>query len=218
MGWLTVTVNEPNKAVELVRGRFRRVLSPGRYWRPRGARYLPVNMAERLTVIGLQEVRTNDGIQVRVSAAVRWRVDDPRPYVTAAEDPVQLVYLAVQLALRDQIARLEAEDLARRQDEGLAGALTEAAVEAGRPLGMVIEDVQVKDVLMPSEVREANQELLVAKLRAAAQLESARAETAALRSLANGAKLLEDHPALERLRMVQSLPVGSAVKLVLPPT
>jgi hypothetical protein len=38
----------------------------------------------------------------------------------------------------------------------------------------------------------------------------------ALRSLANGAKLLDDHPALAQLRMIQSLPIGSTIEPDLP--
>jgi hypothetical protein len=57
---------------------------------------------------------------------------------------------------------------------------------------------------------------VAARQRALAQLEAARAETAALRSLANGAKLLDDHPALAQLRIVQSLPPGSTIELSLP--
>lgn len=37
-----------------------------------------------------------------------------------------------------------------------------------------------------------------------AALERARGETAALRAMANGAKLLADHPELAQLRMVQA--------------
>jgi hypothetical protein len=33
--------------------------------------------------------------------------------------------------------------------------------------------------------------------------------------LANGAKLLEDHPALAQLKLMQALPMGATVKLTL---
>jgi hypothetical protein len=71
----------------------------------------------------------------------------------------------------------------------------------------------VKDVILPPELRSAYAELVTAKTRGQAQLEAARAETAALRSLANGAKLLDEHPALARLRLVQALPYGSTLEL-----
>ena len=56
-------------------------------------------------------------------------------------------------------------------------------------------------------------ELATARTRGQAKLEAARAETAALRSLANGAKLLDEHPALARQRLVEALPPGAKVKL-----
>ena len=56
-------------------------------------------------------------------------------------------------------------------------------------------------------------ELVTARSRGLAQLEAARAETVALRSLANGARLLDEHPALARLRLVQAAPYGSRVVL-----
>lgn len=73
--------------------------------------------------------------------------------------------------------------------------------------------VVVRDVIVPGALREATLEVASAKQRGAARLEEARAETAALRSLANGARLLDDSPALERLRLVQA--AGHGAQLVL---
>ena len=80
-------------------------------------------------------------------------------------------------------------------------------------MGVEVWQVVVKDVILPPDLRSAYAELVTARARGQAQLEAARAETAALRSLANGAKLLDDHPALARLRLVQALPPGSTVEL-----
>jgi hypothetical protein len=73
----------------------------------------------------------------------------------------------------------------------------------------------VKDVILPPELRSAYAELVTSRTRGQAQLEAARAETAALRSLANGAKLLDEHPALARVRLVQALPYGATLKVAL---
>ena len=96
------------------------------------------------------------------------------------------------------------------------GVLTDGARAAGSAVGIDVVEVVVKDVILPPELRIAYAELVTTRTRGQAQLEAARAETAALRSLANGAKLLDDHPALARLRLVQSLPHGSTLELGLP--
>ncbi len=136
-----------------------------------------------------------------------------RPHRAGAR-PVHTVYVAVQLALRDALSGLEAEALVRSPRTGLAPGAREAVAEVAAGVGIRLLDVVVKDVVLPADLRAAHAELVVGRHRAQAQLEAARAETAALRSLANGAKLLDDHPALAQLRLVQALPPGSRVEVV----
>ena len=98
----------------------------------------------------------------------------------------------------------------------LAVGVRGAASPATEEVGVRLLDVVVKDVVLPVELRLAYSELVVGRHRAQAQLDAARAETAALRSLANGAKLLDEHPSLAQLRLVQALPPGPRVELVQP--
>jgi len=147
---------------------------------------------------------------------VRWGVADPQRFVEAALDPSAVVYLAVQIALREALLDVDSEVIVRQARRALGTRITEVARAAGEEVGIAVREVVVKDVILPHELRSAYAELATAKARGAAQLEAARAETAALRSMANGAKLLDEHPALARMRLVQALPPGSVVELVSP--
>jgi len=208
----TITVSAHERALEYVDGVCTRVLAPGRYRTVRRATYQRVPVLERIVTTAPQDVLTSDGVSVRVTAAVRWRVADPQQFVETVVDPAGLVYLAVQIALRDALVAVEVDALVR--EARLAGdALLDRARAAGATVGIDVAEVVVKDVILPPELRSAYAELVTARTRGLAQLEAARAETAALRSLANGAKLLDDHPALARLRLVQALPYGSTVEL-----
>ena len=80
---------------------------------------------------------------------------------------------------------------------------------------MTVADVVMKDVVLPAKIRTAALELATAHQKAAVQFEQARAETAALRTMANAAKLLDDHPALARFRLVQAAGPGSRLVLQL---
>ncbi len=125
------------------------------------------------------------------------------------------MYLAVQVALREALVEVDAESVVRAARRTLGDSVTLAARAVGERVGLDVLEVVVKDVILPPELRSAYSELVTAKTRGQAQLEAARAETAALRSLANGAKLLDEHPALARLRLVQALPYGSTLELQL---
>lgn len=210
----TITVSPGTQLVEYVRGAFTRVLEPGRHRRPwHTAEYVRVQTRAQLATLAPQEVPTADGLTVRATAAVRWSVTDARQYLDVAVAPFDHVYLAVQVALRDAVVTAGAAEAAAVLR---ATSLLEAAEAAGREVGITVHDVVVKDVLLPTELRSAQAELVTARTRGQAELEKARAETAALRSLANAAKLLDEHPALAQLRLVQALPYGAKVELLAP--
>lgn len=216
MSLFHITVPAGTKLVEHVHGICTRVLEPGRHRRAWRATYLTVGTRERVSTLALQEVPTADGLTVRATAVVLWSVADARRYVEVASEPFDLVYLAVQVALRDAVVDVAAADSVGHLRTAAPALLLDAARAAGAPVGIDVHDVVVKDVLLPVELRAAQAELVTARTRGLAELEKARAETAALRSLANAAKLLDDHPALAQLRLVQALPHGAQVELRAP--
>ena len=208
-----VTVHPGQGVLERHDGRPTVVLAPGRHRRKRRASYDVVDLRQRLDQVAMQEITAADGLSVKVSAVVRGRVTDPILFTEATADPIAAVYLAVQIALRETMLGIEAEDAVRSGRADLAHAATGAARTAGADVGLDVRDVLIKDIVLPMELRQATAELVLGRQRALAQLEAARAETAALRALANGAKLLDEHPALAQLRLVQALPMGSTVEL-----
>lgn len=209
----TINVRPGEQFVEYLRGVFTGVLDPGEHNRPRKATYQRVVLREQIATIPSQDVPTSDGLSVRVSVAVRWAVGDARRYVEVAIAPFEVVYLAVQVALRDSLIEVEAAEAAPHLRRSAHAVLTEVARTAGAGVGIEVREVVVKDILMPVEVRAAQVALVTARTRGQAELEKARADTAALRSLANAAKMLDDHPALAQLRLIQALPPGTQVKL-----
>ncbi len=213
MSVFSITVQSRQCALRYRHGRLDRVLTTGRHRRTFGSRLVHVNLREHLLPLGVQEILTADGVSVRVTAVVRWAVAEPVAFVEATDDPVAHVYLAAQVALRDAVAGLGVEEVAARGSAIPASAMTAATDTVARRVGVEVHEVVVKDVIVPIELRAAAAELVSARRRGAAQLEAARAETAALRSLANGARMLDAHPALAQLRLVQSAPPGTQIIL-----
>lgn len=199
----TITVREYERAVRLVDGRVHDVLGPGRhrYQRWRTELHVVDVRPQLLTVAG-QEMLTSDGITVRLTAVVRTMVTDPRRHLTASQDAQAELYVAVQQALRAAVAGLTLDALLRTRTTLGAELLEEVRAVAQR-VGRSVEEVAVRDVMLPGELRRAYAETALARERGRAELERARAEAATLRSLANTARLLEEHPVLLQLRTVQ---------------
>ena len=69
--------------------------------------------------------------------------------------------------------------------------------------GAEASEIIVTALILPPEIRKMLSEVERARLEGQAALERARAEQAAMRALANAARLLDNNPNLARLRMLQ---------------
>ena len=196
-------------------GRLERVLPPGRHRRRTRTQLVRIDVRQRIVTLAPQEVLTSDGVSLRVTAAAVWQVTDPVAFHETSESPDAVVYLAAQMGLREALAGLDVDTVLTSGRLVVAQAVTATAAAAGQGVGITVREAVLKDVLLPPELRAAYAQLVSARQRGKAQLEAARAETAALRSLANGGKLLDQHPSLAKLRMVEALPPGASLKITL---
>ncbi|WPB74213.1 slipin family protein [Archangium violaceum] len=202
---LKVIVPEGFTALLYRQGRFVRVLKPGAHRVSRQVHGTQqVDMRQRYLTVPGQEVLSQEQVGLKVSIAVRFAVAEPEPALHRVQNYTEALYLAVQLALREEMGRHPLEelvagrvDLGQRMRERVAGEI--------RAFGLSVESVEVKDVMLPADLRRAFSESLKAKKEAQAMLEKARGESAALRNLANAARLVEQHPSLLDLRMLQTL-------------
>ena len=170
-----------------------------------------------VVLVPTQEVPTADGATVKVTVAGQARVTEATTYVTAARDAEQALYLAVQVALRELVATTTVDDLLTNR--GDVGGRLVAGVRGLDVLGIAVDQLEVKDIILPAELKRAQMEVLVARAQGTAALERARGETAALRALANAARLAVDNPALMQLRLLQQLEgsTGHTVVIGIPP-
>ena len=170
-------------------------------------------MRPAVLTVPTQEIPTADGVTVKITVAGRVRIVDPVAYVTATQDAMGALYLAVQFALRTVVAGRSVEQLLG--DRGEVGIALNAAVTGVEQVGVEIERIEAKDIVLSAELKRAQAEVLLARAEGQAALERARGETAALRSLANAARLAADNPALLQLRLYQQLGAGGTNTVVL---
>jgi regulator of protease activity HflC (stomatin/prohibitin superfamily) len=208
---IRTTIHETELGLLYVKGRFQRVLGPGRHWIWRlGAGVERLDARRRLMAVQSQEILTKDNVQVRLSAMVTFQVTDPARALHESESYQQELYVATQLALRAAVAEVEIDALLERKlsiGEGLQAQVDERAAA----LGVELHSVEIRDVILPGDVRQAFAEVLRARAEGRAALERARGESAALRNLANGARVLEGNPALMNLRILQAIGQEQAV-------
>ena len=79
----------------------------------------------------------------------------------------------------------------------------------------MLEQLELKDIVLPADLKRAQAQVLMARAEGLAALERARGETAALRNLADAARLCAGNPALLQLRLLQQLATGPGHTVVI---
>jgi regulator of protease activity HflC (stomatin/prohibitin superfamily) len=205
--WVLAQVPEGHVGLLFVDNRFVRQLKPGAYgfWKAAAQpRVELVDMRRQTFEAPGQEILTRDKVSVRVNIAAVIEIADPALAKTAVRDWSVLLYQALQLAVRQSLGKRTLEQLLEEKTDVDGGVL--AAVRAEMEMiGVRVETVALKDIVLPGEMREILNRVVAAEKEAQANLIRRREETAATRSLLNTAKLMEDNPVLVRLKELETL-------------
>lgn len=160
-----------------------------------------------------QEILTADGVTAKISLAARYVVGDAVAAVTRDADYRRTLHLLLQLALRDAVTHRTIEQLLEARRD-LGPEVRAACAARLEELGVELLEVEVRDVMLPAELRRAYAGVVAARKEGQVALERARSETAALRSLANAGHLLDENPGLLQLRILQQLGESSGSTVV----
>lgn len=199
-----VVLYEYQRAALYVGGKLQRVLEPGVYWITARRHIQPVDVRIQALNVASQEILTADGLSLKITLVGEYRIADPTRYLLTGFAPAVLLYQDAQQALREVAAGLTFETLLETR-----AALNNRMLELLQPvigrLGIEVMRIEIRDIILPGELKRAYAQVATAQKEGLAALERARGETAALRSLANAARLMQDHPGLLQLRAVQAI-------------
>jgi regulator of protease activity HflC (stomatin/prohibitin superfamily) len=200
-----VTIFEYQRGLLYGNGKFRSILNPGRHaylapWQS----VQKVDIRTQYITLPGQEVLSADNVSLKISLVAGYKIVDPYLAINQVVNHQEALYLTMQLDLRDVIGALEVDDLlAKRQEIGTT--IHERSAKKAAGLGLELELVNLKDIMFPGELKNIFAQVVNARKEGLAALERARGESAALRNLANAAKLLDGNPNLYQLRFLQTL-------------
>jgi regulator of protease activity HflC (stomatin/prohibitin superfamily) len=209
------TVFEFERGLLFRKGLLRRTLSPGQNWFLRmHSNIQKVDIRLRTISVPSQEVLSSDNVTIKITLAAQYVVSDPGVALTKVEKFQEAFYMLLQLSLRELVGGLKIDEvIAKRQEIGKT--LFEKTEAKVKDLGLTLKVVDVKDIMFPGDLKKIFAQVVKAQKEGQAILEKARGETAALRNLANAAKMLEGNPALMQLRVLQSVDAGTGNTMVL---
>lgn len=210
-----VTIFEYQRGLKYSGGRLAGLIGPGQHWIFRPSTFVQaVDIREELMVIQGQEVISSDTVSVKLSVVARYRLADPVVAYTRVGSYYQSAYTVLQIALRETVGALTIDDVLQKREE-IGAEVLRRSIEDAKSLGVELIAVDVRDLMFPGSLKKTFAQVLEARQQGLAALEKARGETAALRSLANAARMVEANPSLLQLRLIQQLEATRGHTIVL---
>ncbi|MGC5324198.1 slipin family protein [Brevibacillus sp. SYSU BS000544] len=183
-----------------------RTLPPGKYYFWRGPVSIQVKLIDlrqqQLDMTG-QEMMTEDKIALRLNFVCQYKIVNPLRMMEIKSFEEQ-IYILLQLVLREYVGTLKLDDLLRTKQE-VGQFVLSRLQEKSEDFGVQFLSAGVKDIILPGDIKEILNMVLLAEKKAQANIITRREETASTRSLLNTAKLMDENQTLSRLKELEYL-------------
>lgn len=198
-------IDSYEKGILFVDNKMSRVLEPGEYYFWKNAKEVSVSrvdMRQQQLEISGQEILTKDKASLRVNFYTQYKVVDIVKALIENRDYEKQLYVLMQLALREFIGTLSLDEMLEKK-ESISAYVMAALKDKAYNLGVEVRDCGVRDIILPGEMKEIMNQVLVAQKKAEANVIMRREETASTRSLLNTAKLMEENSMLFKLKEME---------------
>lgn len=199
------TVESYEKALLFVDGKYAQLLTSGvYYWYKNNITILVAKVDTRMQQLEVngQEILTKDKAALRINAQAQYRVADIEKAVLQNKEYDKQLYVAFQLALREYIAGYSFDEVLEKKD-AMAPFVLEQVKAKADALGIEVIGFGIRDIILPGDVKEIMNKVLIAEKNAQANTIMRREETASTRSLLNTARLMEENAMLWKLKEME---------------
>src|SRR5688572_20757879 len=179
------TVESHEKGVLYIDGKFVQTLDAGVYnWWKNGiaVQVNKLDMRQQQAEINGQEILTKDKAALRINAWAQYKVKDIEKAMLQNKDFSYQLYAIFQLALREYVGGMLFDELLEKK-ESITAFILENVQPKAEVLGITVNGFGIRDIILPGDVKEIMNQVLIAEKKAQANINMRREETASTRSL-----------------------------------
>lgn len=202
-----LNVDEYQKALLYYDNRFVKLLEPGTYYFWKNGTKVEADFVDirliQMNIAG-QEVLTKDKVTLRISVVCSYRIKDYIKVTTEIDNYAEQIHVACQLAMRDYVGKYKLDEILENKEQ-MSEYVFARLKEKEQQFFVEIKEASVKDIILPGEIRDIMNTVLVAEKKAQANVITRREEVASTRSLLNTAKLMDENQTLYKLKELEYL-------------
>jgi regulator of protease activity HflC (stomatin/prohibitin superfamily) len=198
-------INEYERGVRFTFGKFSKILSPG--WTvilPIIHSYRKVDVRTKAVDVPEQEAITKDNVSLKINAVIYYKISDAAKSVIEVEDFYYAVSQLAQTTMRNAVGTVSLDHLLSER-ESISANICTIIDEATDPWGIKVENVELKDISLPDEMKRVIAKVAEAEREKAAVIIKAQGEVEASLNLAQAAKNLSENPGALHLRTLSTI-------------
>lgn len=198
-------INEYERGILFRFGKFKKVMDPG--WNiviPIIDFYKKVDIRTKAVDVPEQETITKDNVSVKINAVIYYKIFDATKSVLAVENYYYAVEQLAQTTMRNIVGSVTLDELLAEREK-ISEEICKIIDAATDPWGVKVENVELKDVSLPEDMKRVIARAAEAEREKIAVITKAQGEVEASNNLAKAAEVMSKIPGAMHLRTLSTI-------------
>lgn len=198
-------INEYEKGIKFTRGKYSKTLNSGWHviW-PIFQSVSKVDVRTKVIDVPEQDTITKDNISIKINAVIYYNIFDAKKAVLSVERYDYAVSQLAQTTMRNIVGSVTLDELLTERDS-ISSNICSIVDKATDEWGIKVENVELKDVALPEEMKRVMAKVAEAEREKAAVITKASGELEASKNLAEAATNLSMAPGALHLRTLSTI-------------
>lgn len=198
-------VDEYERGVKFSMGKFSKLMNPG--WNlvfPIFQTFKKVDIRTKAVDVPEQEAITKDNVSIKINAVIYYKIFDASKAILAVENFKYAVSQLAQTTMRNAVGAVSLDELLGEREK-ISNEICGIIDKATDPWGIKVENVELKDISLPEEMKRVIAKAAEAEREKMAVITKAKGEVEASENLAKAANIMGATPGALHLRTLATL-------------
>jgi len=198
-------INQYERGILFTCGKYSRVLEPG--WKIVLPIFQTMHKVDIRTVavdVPEQEAITKDNVSIKINAVIYYKIFDAGKAICEVQNYYYAVSQLAQTTMRNVVGSVTLDELLSEREK-ISDGICKVIDQATDPWGIKVENVELKDIALPEEMKRVIAKAAEAEREKQAILTKAAGEVEASQNLATAAATMAKTPGALHLRTLSTL-------------
>lgn len=198
-------IDQYERGIKLRFGKFYKIMEPG--WNiviPIIESFKKVDIRTKVVDVPEQDAITKDNVSIKINAVIYFHIFDASKSILEVENYIYAVSQLAQTTMRNAVGAVTLDELLSEREK-ISTNICNIIDKATDPWGIKVENVELKDIALPEEMKRVIAKVAEAEREKAAVITKAKGEVEASNNLAKAADVMGKTPGALHLRTLATL-------------